>query len=125
MKDKLLGFDIFTQGVTLRTSKKSQQLPSWMGLFWTLLVVALTLVYFTLRLEVLWLKKESQIATLETKNGFEVDTVFNITVGADDFDFRFTVLLWDLDLNQAPDLDRMGTLGFFEVKDYWDYELNK
>ena len=83
----------------MRTSKESQTLPSWMGLICTLLVVTISLVYMTIRLQILISKEDYYVSTLETQNGFEVDTVFNITVGADDFDFRFTVLLWDLDLN--------------------------
>ena len=95
---KILAFDQFQQKVRLRTSRQSQTLPSWMGLFCTILVVVLSLVYLSLRLDILVNHGDSDVANLKMKNAFPAGTVLPVKANSDqDFDFRIFALMWSLD----------------------------
>ena len=125
MKNKIKNFDLFQQGVSLRTTEESSTLPSWMGLFCTILVIIVSTVYLTLRLDILINRGDSNVIVLKSKNAFPSDTVQNITIGDELYDFRVMFSHWDLDTNIPLDKDRIGILGFYEVHDYWDDVANE
>jgi hypothetical protein len=105
--------------VSLRTSKESETLPSWIGLFFTVLVIGVSSVYLLLRLDVLMNFKETDITSLETKNALPNGTVFNLTVGdhtdEESLDFKIMIDFWDFDTFLPPvDMDNIGTVKFYQ-----------
>ena len=97
-----------------------------MGLFCTLQVLVISLVYLSIRLDILVNHGESNVNVVMTKNALPLESVIPLTVGGDsELDFRVRVVYWDLDTNESLDKHRIGTLGFYEVHDYWDFDLEK
>ena len=60
-------------------------------------MVILSLVYLSLRLDILLNHGDSDVAVLKIKNAFSPDTVLPVRAGDDNFDFRVLVLFWDMD----------------------------
>ncbi len=61
-------FDVFKQRVSLRSSKQSETLPSWIGLICTLPVVVISLFYLSLRWNALYNKLGTYITVVEDQN---------------------------------------------------------
>jgi hypothetical protein len=69
-----------------------------MGLFCTVQVVILSLLYLTLRLDILVNHRDSDVVVLKIKNAIPAGTQLPLKAGSDqDLDFRVFVCLWSLD----------------------------
>ena len=74
-------FDQFKQGATLRISKQSEALPSWIGLIFTLPVAVISLFYLSLRWTTLVNKLGTNVTVVETRDKLDEGTTLDLTIG--------------------------------------------
>ena len=74
-------FDQFKQGVTLRSSKQIQSLPSWIGLLFTLPVAVISLFYLSLKWTTLVNKLGTVVTVVETRDKLVEGSTFEFTMG--------------------------------------------